>query len=153
MRPDHLHRGYMTTDSASVGSATQVQSEPLDANSVSVSLTVKDIRNSMAWYRDVVGFTVNQEFEREGKLRAVRLTSGAVNILINQDDGAKGFDRVKGEGFSIQFTTAQSVDAVAARVKENGGTLATEPVDAPWGARFFRLVDPDGFKLVISSPT
>jgi hypothetical protein len=30
-----------------------------------------------------------------------------VRILLNQDDGAKGFDRVKGEGFSLMFTTAQ----------------------------------------------
>jgi uncharacterized glyoxalase superfamily protein PhnB len=28
--------------------------------------------------------------------------------------------------------------------------LQSEPADMPWGARIFRLVDPDGFKLVIS---
>ena len=142
----------MTTDSAPAGIATHTQAEPLIAQGMNVSLTVKDVRGSMAWYRDVIGFTVEREIEREGTLRAVRLKSGAIDILINQDDGAKGFDRVKGEGFSIQFTTTQTVDAIAARIKANGGTLATEPVDAPWGARFFRLVDPDGFKLVISSP-
>jgi uncharacterized glyoxalase superfamily protein PhnB len=29
--------------------------------------------------------------------------------------------------------------------------LETEPADMPWGARVFRLVDPDGYKLSISS--
>ena len=49
------------------------------------------------------------------------------------------------------FTTAQSIDAVANGIKQRGGTLATEPADMPWGARVFRLVDPDGYKLVIST--
>jgi predicted enzyme related to lactoylglutathione lyase len=52
----------------------------------------------------------------------------------------------------VQFTTAQSVDDVANRIKANGGTLATEPADMPWGGRIFRLQDPDGFKFAISSP-
>ena len=48
------------------------------------------------------------------------------------------------------LTTAQNVDDLAARIKERGGTLASEPADG-FGGRAFRLVDPDGFRLVISS--
>jgi uncharacterized glyoxalase superfamily protein PhnB len=114
-------------------------------------LTVKDLQKSLAWYQDVVGFTVDQKHEREGKLMAVSLKAGDVRILIGQDDGGKGWDRVKGEGFSLQITTAQNIDEVAQRIKQRGGKLATEPTDMPWGARVFRLQDPDGFKLVISS--
>lgn len=123
----------------------------LNAVSLSASLTVKDLQKSLAWYRDVVGFAVDQEHEREGKLRAVALKAGAVRILIGQDDGAKGWDRVKGQGFSLQITTTQNVDEIAKRIKELGGKLESEPADMPWGARVFRLQDPDGFKLVISS--
>ena len=67
------------------------------------------------------------------------------------NDGAKGFDRVKGVGFAVQLTTTQDVDAIAARIKDQGGTLVMEPTDTPWG-RVFRLKDPDGFNLVITSP-
>ena len=119
--------------------------------SLSASLTVNDLHKSVAWYQDVVGFTVDQEYEREGKLRAVALIAGNVRILIVQDDGAKGWDRVKGEGFSLHFTTVQDVDEIAKRIKEFGGTLESEPADMPWGARAFRLQDPDGFNLTISS--
>lgn len=129
----------------------RAQPESLRARSLSASLTVKDLQKSLTWYRDVVGFTVDQQYEREGKLRAVALKAGAVRILINQDDGAKGWDRVKGEGFSLQFTTAQSVDEIAKRIRDRGGVLASEPADMPWGVRMFRVVDPDGFKLAISS--
>ena len=98
------------------------------------------------------GFTVDQQYEREGKLRAVSLKAGSIRILLNQDDGGRGWDRTKGEGFSFQLTTAQSVDEIAQRIKANGGTLATEPADMPWGVRSFRLVDPDGYRLAISQP-
>ena len=121
------------------------------ARTLGAALTVKDLEKSLAWYRDVVGFAVDQRHEREGKLLAVSLKAGDVRILLALDDGAKGWDRVKGEGLSLQFTTDQNIDEIADRVKAAGVTLDTEPVDTPWGARVFRLHDPDGFKLVISS--
>jgi uncharacterized glyoxalase superfamily protein PhnB len=142
----------MTTPSVNTAATTADAVDSFEATELGASHTVRDLHTSMAWYRDVLGFTVAREHEREGKLRAVSLQAGSVRVLINQDDGAKGFDRVKGEGFSLQFTTAQNVDAVANRIRNAGGTLQTEPADMPWGVRVFRLVDPDGFKLVISGP-
>jgi len=118
---------------------------------LSVSLTVKDISKSLAWYHDVLGFTIDRKIERDGKLRSVALKAGDVRLSINQDDGAKGWDRVKGEGFSLRITTEQNVDEIAQRIKKLGGTLDSEPADMPWGVRLFRLKDPDGFKLAISS--
>ena len=133
------------------GAAKGAEPESFRARTLSASLTVRDLQKSLAWYRDVVGFTVDRSYEREGKLRAVALKAGDVRLLIGQDDGAKGWDRVKGEGFSLQITTDQNVDEIANRIKELGGTLESEPADMPWGARIFRLQDPDGFKFAISS--
>lgn len=142
----------MSTDSpVSAGGTARAQPESLRARTLSASLTVKDLQTSLAWYRDVLGFTVDREYERDGRLMAVAIKAGAVRILLGQDDGFKGMDRVKGEGFSLQLTTAQSVDALARRVTERGGTLASEPTDTPWGARVFRVQDPDGFRLANSS--
>lgn len=132
------------------GGVERAQPETFRARSLQASLTVKDLRLSMAWYRDVLGFFVGRQFERDGKLMAVELRAGAVQILLTQDDGARGLDRPKGEGFSLQITTAQDVDLLARRVKQRGATLATEPADI-MGARAFRLVDLDGFKLTVSS--
>jgi uncharacterized glyoxalase superfamily protein PhnB len=121
------------------------------ADSLEASLTVKDLATSVAWYCDVVGFAVDRKHERAGKLIAVSLRAGAVRLLLSQDDGAKGLDRVKGEGMSFQLTTRQNADELARQIKEQGGVLQSEPVDTPWGARVFRLRDPDGFRLTISS--
>ncbi len=124
--------------------------EQLQANSLSVSLTVADLQKSMDWYRDTLGFTIERVYERGGPPFAAALQAGAVKLLLTRDDGSKGADRAKGVGFSIQLTTDQNVDAIAARATAKGAVLATEPADA-WGARVFRLRDPDGFLLVISS--
>ena len=126
-------------------------SEPLNAQSLQASLTVADIRRSLAWYREVLGFAVTREFEREGRLIAVSLIAGVVRILLTQDNGARGTGRVKGEGFSLQLTTAQDIDALADRAAGAGATLDTPPENA-WGVRVFRLRDPDGFRWVVSSP-
>ena len=131
-------------------STERAQPETFRAKALAASLTVKDLAKSLAWYRDVLGFMVRDKYEREGVLRAVALRAGAVEIVIGQDDGAKGMDRVKGQGMSLQFTTGQDIDALAQRVKARGGTLASGPEDA-YGARVFRVKDPDGFMLVISS--
>src|SRR5258708_39883351 len=133
------------------GTARHAVPEFLHGRTLSVSLTVKDLEKSLAWYRDVVGFAVDRRHERDGKLLAVSLKAGHVQILIGQDDGAKGWDRVKGEGFSLRITTVQNIDELAQRIKDLGGTLLSEPADMPWGVRFFRLQDPDGFKLTVSS--
>ncbi len=129
-------------------------SEPpgaFEARSLEAALTVADLPASVAWYRDVLGFAVEREFRREDRLRAVRMRAGAVRLLLGQDDGARGPARVKGEGFSLQLTTGQDVDTIAQGIKLRGGTLETEPADM-WGARGFRLRDPDGYRLTISSP-
>ena len=55
---------------------------------------------------------------------------------------------------SVSASTArphQDIDELAAAIRARGGELAQEPTDQPWGARDFAVVDPDGFKISISS--
>src|SRR5690349_1514490 len=103
----------------------RIQPESFRAREVSASLTVNDLGKSLAWYTDVLGFTVDRKHEREGNLFAVSLKAGVVRVLITQDNGAQGAGRAKGEGFSLMFTTAQNVDELADRIKARGGTLVT----------------------------
>ena len=137
------------TNSAADAAAAPIDS--LEGIAIMASLTVNDVQRGVDWYCDVLGFKVDQRMEHEGVLRAVSLKAGAVRILLNQDNGAKGLNRVKGEGFSLQLTTAQSIDGIAQRIRNAGGTLDTEPADMPWGARVFRVTDPDGFHWAIST--
>jgi predicted enzyme related to lactoylglutathione lyase len=98
--------------------------ELLAAESLGASLTVSDLSASVEWYRDVFGLTVDREHRREDKLIAVSLRAGSVRILLTQDNGARGSDRAKGEGFSLLLTTTQDIDALAAGIRARGGSLA-----------------------------
>jgi lactoylglutathione lyase len=121
----------------------------LSLKSASPSFTVNDIDKSLAWYRDVLGFTVSGRWEMDGELRGAELSAGDVLFMIGQDDWQKGRGRVKGVGVRLYCETNQDIDKIAARIKAAGGTLASEPTDQSWGYREFSVDDPDGFKLTI----
>ena len=125
--------------------------ESFRARGLSAAITVRDLDASVDWYCHAIGFVVDRKYERSGVATGVALMAGNVRLLLNQDDGAQGSERVKGIGISLFFTTAQDIDALAERIKAEGSTLEMEPSDTPWGTRAFRVRDPDGFMLVISS--
>lgn len=126
----------------------------INATNLGCSLTCKDLEASIRFYRDVLGFTVAGTYEHEGKLAGAVVVAGDCRIVLNQDDGKLGWDRVKGQGFYLQINVAgpADVDAAAARIKAAGGTLLDEPADREWGVRMFPFKDLDGFKLGVSTP-
>ena len=126
----------------------------MNATNLGCSLTCRDVGASISWYRDAVGFGVEGTFEHEGKVVAAVIVAGDCRIVLNQDDGKLGWDRIKGQGFYLQINVATpaDVDAAAARIKATGWALLSEPEDRYWGARMFQLNDPDGFKLGVSTP-
>ena len=125
--------------------------ETLRLSSIAPAITANDLEASLAWYCDVVGFTLGEKFEHEGEVRGASLVAGAARLMLSKEDWAKGRDRVKGQGLRLYLSTTQAVDDVAAAIRSRGGELASEPADMPWGARSFDLVDPDGFLLTIST--
>ena len=132
-------------------SADRSQPESLRLQLITPSITVDDLQASIAFYCDVLGFTIKQEWEHEGELRGVALVAGTAHLMLGQDDWAKGKDRAKGEALRFWFTASRSADEVAAEIKARGGQLESEPDDLPWGGRAFTIVDPDGFNITIGS--
>ena len=117
--------------------------EPLALRSASPSFTVDDLEKSLAFYRDVLGFGVEETWKNEGKVVGVSLKAGDVSFMIGQDDWKKGRDRQKGEGFRIYCETNKSVDDLAQRIEARGGRLDQGPTDQPWGTRDISVTDPD----------
>ncbi len=126
----------------------------INATTLGGSLTCKDLEASIRFYRDAIGFAVAQTYENNGKVTAAVVAAGNCQLVLNQDDGKLGWDRIKGQGFYLQINVAAlaDVDATAARIKAAGGTLIDEPADRPWGVRMFQFRDLDGFKLGVSTP-
>ena len=111
-----------------------------------MGLTVNDVQKSIAWYRDVLGFTVGDLWKNGDVVFGAELKSGAININVTQDDWKLGRDRVKGQGVRMYIMTDSKIDQYAAAIKKRGGTLEQDPTDG-WGMRVFGIIDPDGFKL------
>ena len=129
----------------------RVTAAGLKMRSASPSFTVNDLEKSLGWYRDVLGFVVDQRWEDKGKLVGAQLRAGNATFMVGQDDWKKGRDRKKGEGFRMFCTTTQNVDTLAKRIVAKGGKLDQGPRDQPWGMRDFSLSDPDGFKITIAA--
>jgi uncharacterized glyoxalase superfamily protein PhnB len=130
---------------------TRQQPESLRLRSAAPAYTVNDIDKSLAFFRDVLRFTVKQRWDEDGKLLGVELAAGSVLFMLSQDDWKKGRGRAKGEGFRLYCTTAQDVDRIAAEFEARGVKLLQEPRSQPWGMRDFAVADPDGFKITISN--
>lgn len=138
------------TDATSAGDRRErSKPESLRCRTVSIGLTVADLEASLTWYRDVVGFTLERTHQHGGGVLGLELVAGDLRVVISQDDGSKGRDRIKGQGIGLYLGTVQDVDDIAARIKERGGTFASEPADTRWG-RSFSIVDPDGFRWVVT---
>jgi uncharacterized glyoxalase superfamily protein PhnB len=119
--------------------------------SASPSFTVDDLKQSLDWYTNVLGFAVKDRWEVDGVLQGAELKAGNATFYIGQDDWKKGRDRTKGEGFRLYCETSQNLDALAKKIVARGGRLDHEPTMQPWGTRDFAVTDPNGFKLTIAA--
>jgi catechol 2,3-dioxygenase-like lactoylglutathione lyase family enzyme len=120
--------------------------------SLRVELFVADVRRSAAFYTDVLGFT--REAENDGYV-AVRRGAAVIGIgraselPASHPLHARDGDR-NGIGVEIVVEVAD-VDA-AYRTVTDAGWPALGPVkQRPWGARDFRLLDPDGYYVRVTS--
>ena len=125
--------------------------ERVQVSAIVPSLTVDDLQKSITFY-EALGFVVDDRWEEKGTLLGVMLRSGATQIGLSQDDWKKGRDRKKGVGVRLSISTPPGqVDGIAARARNAGITLTSEPHDTEWKSRAFEVVDPSGFMWTIYS--
>jgi uncharacterized glyoxalase superfamily protein PhnB len=116
---------------------------------MTTTLAVADVEASLDWYRDSLGFVVDRVYRSGEAIAGVLLKAGTAQLMLTPrgSSGARGGE----QPVALHFSTAQDIDALADRIKAAGGALAAEPAALPFGARAFRVRDPDGFLLTISS--
>jgi uncharacterized glyoxalase superfamily protein PhnB len=124
----------------------------LQIRSLVPTLTVNDLRASLRFYKDGLGFAVREEMKEDGTLFGVMIEAGGAVLGLSQDDFQKGRDRVKGVGMRLYLDTDQNIEALASQAKAAGIALTEGPGPLPWGPMGFTVTDPDGFKLTISNP-
>ena len=116
-----------------------------------VCLGVRDMKRSIRFYRDGLGFRT--QATEDNPAVAFFDTPGTRFELFPLDRLARDInpdDPPAGSGFSgvtLAYNVAgkDEVDGVIALVREAGGTIAKEPQDAFWGGYHAYFADPDGY--------
>ena len=108
-----------------------------------MTLRVTNMRNSVRFYRDVLGMELLYGGERAGftSLRA----KDAQSAILNLEQG----EPVASWGRLIFYVT--DVDTLWNHLKDRGFDPEI-PRDAPWGERYFHMPDPDGHELSFARP-
>lgn len=110
-----------------------------------------DLDAAVAFYRGVLGFTVAAD-RRAADDPYVALLRGTVRIGVAQRGPGRPEWRRPPTGVEIVLEV-DDVDAERERVVGQGWPLDADLVDRPWGLRDFRVLDPDGYYLRITSRT
>lgn len=123
----------------------------LRGRSIMPSLTVDNLQESERFFA-ALGFEIEDRWEENGELLGLMVKAGEARLGLNQDDGKKGANRVKGVGMRLYIEADSDIDAVAAHARTSGLTLQREPHDTDWGTRAFEVAEPSGFLITIASP-
>lgn len=123
------------------------------AGALRIEIFVADVAASAAFYERVLGFT--REKDEAGYI-AVRLGAAAIGICAAADlrEGHDLRTRAAagppGGGIEIVIEV-DDIDVANAVVIAAGYPLLSPLRTMPWGLRDFRLADPDGFYLRVTS--
>jgi predicted enzyme related to lactoylglutathione lyase len=125
------------------------------AMTLRIELFVEDLGASLAFYTNVLGFRAEHRGRDYASVRNGAVLFGlglAHGLPANHHFSQLALQQQKGVGTEIVLEVTD-VDAYHRRVLESGHRLAAPPRDRPWGARDFRIVDPDGYYLRVTSRT
>jgi len=108
-----------------------------------VTLATQDMPRAVRFYA-ALGFV--QAYGGEtATFTSFRVGEGHVN-LIRAAPGASW------SGWGRVIFYVDDVDAMFAHARAQGFTPQAPPADAPWGERYFHLMDPDGHELSFAQP-
>ncbi len=107
--------------------------------SVEPILSVRDLREGIAYFVDRLGFTEawvwGDPEERAGVVRG--------NVSLHLVEG----DRFAPEGPSVVYCLVNGIDEFYAECVRHGAKVIMELEDRPFGVRDFRIMDPSGNRI------
>jgi uncharacterized glyoxalase superfamily protein PhnB len=125
--------------------------DPVAFSSVTPNLLVTDIEKSLAFYRDVLGFTVKQTVPADRPFVFVWLERGPVPVFLNDRAAAVEENPALAQpaGGAGLFFVITGVDAFYERVRTKA-TVIMPIKDQFYGMREFTVADPDGYVLTFA---
>jgi len=125
-------------------------------NKLTPNLIVSDVARSVAFYRDVLGFTVQQTVPEYAPFVFAIMVSGSVEIFLNAADTAvqeyPAFkDRPIGGTLTL-FVEVQGVRRAHDEIRSK--VVIVMPLEEKWyGMTEFAFLDPDGYVITYAERT
>jgi catechol 2,3-dioxygenase-like lactoylglutathione lyase family enzyme len=113
-------------------------------NAAAVFVT-SDVRRTADYYREVFGFRVVEQFDREEEAFAAIYRDNVEILLIQARRGQVQSNTARyGAGFDIFLHTAEGVDLLHEEMKAKGARIVREPAMTSYGTYEFVVEDIDG---------
>jgi lactoylglutathione lyase len=134
-----------------------VADEPLATSGpgLRLELFVKDMGESISFYRTVLGFEVVREERGDyASLRLGDIMLGIGPIAKLPETGGYFTQSIASQRRGLGVEIVMEVDDLSTahrRVLDSGHPVFEPPQQRPWGMRDFRIVDPDGYYLRVTS--
>lgn len=120
----------------------------MNANSIVTIITTTAMRETRAFYTELLGFEISFDHEHYLGLRGG--SKGSPELAFMRPD-ADAPDTFPGKGVTLAISIADA-DAECTRLQQKGVSILQPPTDQPWGARSFVVADPNGVTIHISHP-
>ena len=141
-------------------------SDPSSAK-MSIMLTAKDVLTSVAFYRDKLGFQLDECWPNEQEPMWASLSLNGQSIMVGCEatpesdcggpegafymENTAAFQKAPGGGMMI-YIQVEDVDAYHADVTARGAEPVAAPRDEFYGLRDFPMYDADGYRLYFFQP-
>lgn len=124
-------------------------------NKVTPNLIVRDMEKSIAFYREVLGFTVSQTVPDKAPFIFAWMKSGEADIFLNihQKPSEGRPDLYSGKeigGTMSLYIAMDGVEELAKSVQAHGVKLTIPLHMEFYGMKEFAILDPDGYLLIFA---
>ena len=121
-------------------------------------VTVNDVDESLAFYRDALGFEVRNDVGSDGQ-RWVTLGNPSQDLELVLSPPHAGRSQADGDAIQELLTkgvmpmlvfTTDDLDGTFEKLRASGAEVLQEPIDQPWGPRDCAFRDPSGNMIRIN---
>ena len=118
---------------------------------VSPTLAVRDMKQTIQFYRDSLGFKMGMAFPDADNPEYADLSKdGMVIMLIPTKNAGIGGNQKLGIGVNLYMQIDGNIDEYYSELKKKGVEISVDIKDEPFGIRDFTVEDINGYKLTFN---
>jgi uncharacterized glyoxalase superfamily protein PhnB len=118
---------------------------------VSPSLAVRNMKQTIQFYRDSLGFEIGMTFPDADNPEYADLSKdGMVLMFIPAENIGIGGKEKLGVGVNIYMQIDGDIDRYYNELKDKGAKIVVDIKDEPYGIRDFTVEDIDGYRLTFN---